>query len=377
VNIERFIRPSSLGAIALCNGRPTMEAAVVEAEGEPTSSPVADLGTDLHARTQQAIEGWKLAQETGEHGATWGDTIALACNEATADGVDSWSVRCLQLALEFARDLIAKHDIHPDNVLTEHRLDMASLGFTKGGTADLVLVVPEKLVVVIDWKYGFLDQGDADDHDQTSAYAAAAAETFDCDKVLVYLCQPRAEKAHRYSGAEYPAETLRKNRAWTAAVIRLARGADPQLDPSYAACVHCRALTRCAAAKEYIVRAQEALALIGPPADPDAWGDLIGAAKLAEKWADQVKDQGKAYVSAGGVATGWKLGTPRALRSISAVALALQKLDAAGMMNFAMEAISMSPTKLPQEALAIIADHVAERLSDPPLVADKRKPVAA
>ncbi len=377
MNIDRYIRPSNLAAIALCPARPTMESAVVEAEGEPASSEVADLGTDLHARSQRAIDSWKLCQETGERGALWGDAISLECSEATEAGIDSWSVFCLQKALEFVRDLIEKHDIHPDNVLTEHRLDMASLGFTQGGTADVVLVVPGKLVIVADFKYGFIDQGDADENDQTQAYAAAAAEMFQCDRVEVYLVQPRAEKPYRFTGATYDADTLRANRAWTAAVIRRARDPNPELEPGYSQCLYCKALLRCPSSKEFVMRAQEALELIGPPSDADAWGDLAGAAKLALKWGDDAKDRVKAHVVAGGSATGWKLGNPRAIRTITQVPAALQRLEQAGMGQAGAEALSMSLSKLPDEAADVIRDHITEKLSEPPLVADKRSKAQA
>jgi hypothetical protein len=315
---DDFIRPSSLAAIALCPGRPTLEAAVedafaeamesIQAEVEVPEAPEAALGTKVHAYVADGIRGWVLCQETGERGALWGDAIALACNEAQAAGLDSWSVRCVQLCMEFARDLITKYEIHPDNVLVEHALDMGDLfGFAKAGTADLVLVVPHKTVIVVDWKAGFIDQGDADDHDQLQAYAIAAAATFKAVEVLVYLYQPRAERHRRASGATFSAQALAKNRAWTEAVVRRARADDPELRPCFDACKHCKALTRCAAAKEWIMNAREAAALIGKPTDPDTWGDLCAVAKTAEKFAEDGIKEAKAWAKAGGEITGWGL----------------------------------------------------------------------
>lgn len=303
---EDYIRPSALTMLSLCPAAAQMAAEVVNRFGEEEAAPEADVGTAMHAAITQAIEGWKLAQQTGEHGAGWGDTIALACNEAQQDGLDPWSVRCLQLCLEFARDLIAKHDVAPGNVLTEERLDMAGAGFRRGGTADLVLVMPFKRIIVIDWKCGYLDQGDADEHDQLAAYGTAAAVSFAAEEVIVYLYQPRAEN-RRASAGEFDAAKLRSTAAWSVAVTNRARAENPELSPSYDACKHCKALHRCPAAKEWTMHVLEAIELIGDPTDANAWGEAIGAAKVAEKRAETTVDLAKAHLAAGGQATGWHL----------------------------------------------------------------------
>jgi RecB family exonuclease len=89
-----------------------------------------------------------------------------------------WDQRCVADAVTFARALIDKHGIEPEHILVEHRLDGKDLGLVNGGTADLILVVPFRLVVVVDWKFGFIDQEDADEHDQLVAYALMASRTF-------------------------------------------------------------------------------------------------------------------------------------------------------------------------------------------------------
>ncbi len=313
---DDYIRPSSLGEDSLCSGRATLQAIVEEAFGEVTAdvkeAPEAAIGTKVHGWNAVGIQAWK-------DGAEWGDAIASACNQAQADGLDSWSVHCVQLCCEFARDLIAKHEIERENVLIEHRLDMSDLfGFQKGGTSDLILVVPFKLVIGVDWKAGFLDQGDADDHDQLQAYAAAAAATFQATEVLVYLYQPRAEKHRRATAATFSAQALAANRAWTQAVVRLARGPNPELTPGYQQCKNCKALTRCAAAQEWIVNALEAAALIGKPTDPDSWGELCNVAKTAEKFAERGIEEAKAYAKSGGEINGWCLKDSGSMTKIDA-----------------------------------------------------------
>lgn len=343
-----------------------MEAAVVNLYGEPESSTEASMGTKAHAWAAEGILHWREGQE-------WGDAIAKACNEATAAGLDHWTVWCIQACLEFARDLITKHGIEREDVLVEHPLDMLSQGMDRPGTADLVLVVPFLLVIVVDWKFTFLDQGDADEHDQLQAYGNAAAATFKTEEVLVYLFQPRAEKPKRATGAKFDARALASNAAWTRAVVARAKSPTAETVAGYDQCLYCRALTRCPTAKEFIVQTQEALALIGRPTDSDAWADLAAAAKLAEKFADDGKEQVKAHLMAGGQATGWGLGSGRAIRSCTHPADALRRLDEAGMGNIAREAMSLSVSKLPSEAVQVIADLVQERPSAPSLKAIKSK----
>lgn len=343
-----------------------MEAQVVALDGEPESTGVATLGNDLHDRAQTAVEFVK-------DGMDWGEAIAQACTFATEQGVDSWSVYCLQHALELVRDLVLKHGIELENILTEHRLDMASLGFSQGGTADVILVVPGVLVIVIDYKFGFVDQGTADEHDQLQAYAAAAAETFTAPEVIVALIQPRADKGNRISLARFDADTLRANRTWTAATIRLARAENPQLNAGFTQCQHCRALHRCQEARRFMMNAKEALETIGEPLDADSRGELADAAKLSEKFAEVGKGIAKAALVAGGKVTGWRLGTPRAIRSIIDPAGALDSLAAIGygVQELAkLEALSIKPGALPAAALEVVT--VSEKLSDPPLTQEKR-----
>ncbi len=367
IDREAFIRPSTLAAIAACNARPTMEAAHEALYGKQESAPVAEMGNDLHARSSVAIND-VIA------GMAWGDAIAKACNLAVSEGLKSWSVWCLQFALERVRDLALKYEITADNILSEHRMDMAGVGFARGGTADVVMVVPFKLVVVVDFKYGFLDQGDAEDHDQLQAYGIAAADQFKCEDVQVWVLQPRAEKPHRMSGATFDAAALRTNRAWTQAVLRLARGDNPELTAGYSQCVYCKAFTHCPAVKERIVQAQEALQLIGPPTDADAWGEAADAYKLAEKWGADGKDETKAHLLANGPGsvTGWKLGAGRAIRSVADMPRALERLREAGLVEAAAPAMSISVGKMEPMVADLLADQVVEHTSAPSLVQEKR-----
>ncbi len=117
---------------------------------------------------------------------------------------------------------------------------------------------------------------------------------------------------------------------------------------------------------------QEALAVLGTPTTPEAWGEAIGGAKLAEKWGETWKEAGKAHLMNGGQADGFKLGSGRTIESVANVPDAITKLRDAGMEAEALEAASISAGNLPPAARAVIESHITTKISAPSLVADKR-----
>jgi hypothetical protein len=356
-------RPSNIGRIAACNGQPIMAAAVIAEDGQPKAAPEADLGNAVHGYVEAG------AREAVD---SWGESTARVCEQARVDGLDSWSIHCIRSTLEFYESLVRKYQIDPENILIEHKLAMESTGFNRKGTADLVLVVPFEHVIICDLKAGFVDQGEAADHDQLSVYAAAAAETFKAKKVTVWIWQPREKPANRASAAEFDADALRATTAWSRDVLERSRNPKASLTAGFTQCATCPALRRCPAARKLIMDAQEALAVLGDPTTPDAWGDAIGAAKLAEKWGETWKEAGKAHLVAGGQAIGFKLGAGRTIESVANVPEAMRLLREAGMEAEGLEAASISAGKLPPPARAVIESHITTKVSAPSLVADKR-----
>ena len=376
VTTDSFIRPSNIARLAACPAAALMSAAYTNAYGKPQESPEASIGTKVHGYVADAVQMWRDLSVSSASPAQWGPIISDACNKATSDGIDRWSSWCIQATLEFYRDLISKHEIAPENALPEHALDMDSFGFQRQGTSDLVLVVPFELAIIVDLKAGFLDQGDAEDHDQMMVYALAAATTFKVKKIVTYLWQPRCEKGRRATAATYDSASLLRNADWTRSVIAAARLPTAELRPGYMQCNYCPALTRCLAAKEFTVNAQEALQFIGKPTDSDAWGELAAASKIADKFADDAKELVKDHLIKGGTATGWGLGSGRNIRSCSDTKEALHRLDAAGMRDLAIEAVKISVASLPSEAVDVIADLVVEKPSAPSLKAVKGRVAA-
>jgi len=368
---ERHIRPSNLFRLTLCNGCALMSAAAVAIDGEEESAPEAALGNLVHDQARIAVEKWKAASDVWP--ASWDQIIEDARDRSASAGLDSWSIYCVTYALGVYRYMIEKYEIEPENVMVEQRLPMQFMGLTRDGSADLVLLIPHVLAIILDIKAGFVDQGDADEHDQIAEYGSAAAEAYQVPRVIVGLVQPRAESAHRLDLAEFDADALRATAEWSRSVVAKARKPSAELTPGFTQCATCPALRRCEAAKEYIVQAIEGICEMREDMTAEEWGHAIGAAKLAEKWAEKVKDAGKDHLKAGGQAVGFKLGTPRAMRFCINVPLAVQKIREAGMEHDLFPALSISIGRLPPATQALIADNIGEKLSEPPLTADKRK----
>ena len=121
------------------------------------------------------------------------------------------------------------------------------------------------------------------------------------------------------------------------------------------------------------MNAQEALAMIGSPLDAGAWGELAAVAKIGEKFGSDAKDLVKDHIMKGGKATGWGLGSGRAIRTCTNTKEALRRLDLAGMRDLAVEAVKLSIASLPSEAVEVIVDLVHEHPSAPSLKAVKSK----
>lgn len=378
---EGFIRPSSTSENAACPARPIMQAAVVELLGQRKAAKEADLGNRAHAWGESGIRLLVQDTETCEPLDQISDIESALAElrdehqkEEPSRRVDPWTWRVVESYVRFVHGLILKYGIEPANVLVEEVLDVAELGYGNGGRSDCLLVIPYDLVVVVDLKAGFVEQEEAADHDQASGYACAAAQRFKAKRVEVWIAQPRQERDRRFSGATFDADALRDTAAWIQAVNRRCRAPDAELIPAYHQCHTCRALTLCPAAQEYIVNASDALALLGKPSTPDTLGALADAAKLAEKFAENGKELVKAELIAGGAATGWKLGAPRAISSVVDVPAALAELEAAGVTAVQLagyDAISIKVNKLPDEIEAAIASRITESLSSPPLTADR------
>lgn len=359
---RRFIRPSFLPVLAECPAAAQLTFYVVERFGEPDSGKAADIGSDIHACVMLALLPLVADPEAKP------DDGALA----RFPGLSGWDQACVRRCVEFAVALIRKtrndYPADPVAVLLEHHLDGSVLGIDRGGSADLVIVVPFKHLRVVDWKAGFLDQGEAADHDQLAAYGVMAAATFSTKSVEVYLFQPRAEKANRASGARFGAAELKATETWTRLVVEEATSENPEAKAGLH-CTKCRALSRCPEAKEFVMRLKDAVEVIGDPTNAEGWAALLDAAKVAERFAETALDQAKAYATGGGAINRWKLQPTGSMRFIDS-RLAVKLAQDAGVLHLLLEHVTVKATAA--DAVDAIAAAVTSKEKAPSL-----KPVKA
>ncbi len=327
---DDFIRPSSMEAGAICAGYAQMSAAVANTWGEPPPDEVADSGNDLHGAVASEIRG----------------------EDPEPAPATKWEQYMVNLCLELVDGLIAEYDIQPEDVHVEKRLPGADLGMKKGGTADVILVVRKNgkavKVIVIDWKFGFIDQGDADGHEQLLVYALMSAQLFGVDEADIILFMPRMKANLRLTSATYKGQALIDGAEWVRSVTAAQRAPNPELTPSFLACQHCRGLIRCIAAKEYIMRLSEAAKSIGKATDPKTAGEQIGAVLLAGKLHNAGKEVAKEFLRGGGVASGFtlteggmttKIDAPKAIELAREAGKLDDLLDHVGVKASAIEAL--------------------------------------
>lgn len=152
----------------------------------------------------------------------------------------------------------------------------------------------EKLLVIIDAKYGFIEVDAAPLNVQLRAYAVMGAQEWDVETCIVAIAQPRA---HMIEGAETMtiAQYSRADLALaTKQIIAWEKGwLDPnaQRSPSEAACRFCKAKPQC---PEH--RARREIVATAPP----VLGDLADAdfAHLYESWKLATRDDVAAAIAA-------------------------------------------------------------------------------
>ncbi len=291
------LRPSNLARLDACPGSALAVALMAVAGIRARSNAFADKGTANHAATAAGIlflvERWSAGDPSSAPTPDeWPESAAPMMSDAALTRVllkhatrdDLWMVRA---SLVVTGKLVRKYGVTPDNVLVEQRLDDCGLGLPNGGTADLVLVLPFRVLVIVDWKYGYNEVESAELNDQGAAYAIMGAATFQTETVHVYIHLPRGDvRLHR---AAYGVAELADRATHTRAIIAGALAPNPPRRASLDACRYCPGLGRCAEARTYVEKQMHDYATFGPVTTAE-WSTVLNAARLAEKWAEAVKD---------------------------------------------------------------------------------------
>jgi hypothetical protein len=285
IDCRPFIRPSSLPALALCPGRALMEArACAQAPWlEAMQSDAAREGTLAHeAIAQVLLCCWQEKMPAD---------LALDRCGALLARLSPWAKQAARTCVAYAlalRERLERESGGPVTSQVERHLGGDGIGIRRGGTADLVLIGGNR-VVVVDWKCGFLDQGNATTHRQLHAYAVMAWDRYrqplGIRSVDIHLAQGRLRA---FSAARFTEAWIEAARADCQRVVAAASADAPPLAPSIGACRYCKALPWCRAARESIMDAIAEHALFGEAPDDVARQDE--AAALARRFAAAVKD---------------------------------------------------------------------------------------
>lgn len=335
--IRAQLRPSNLARLAACPGSALAVALMALAGYRARDNALADKGTAMHAATARGIQRlvirWEEEQAAAEargeacdgmpSAEAWPESAAPMRNDAgltawllSTPGVDREDLWAIRASLVVAGKLIRKYGVQPEHVLVEHHLDDCGLNLPNGGTADLILVLPFKVLVIVDWKYGYNEVEHAELNDQAAAYAVMGAATFQTEVVHVYIHLPRAEeiKLHR---AAYGVVELKDRSDYTRTVTDGAANPNAPRRASLDACRYCPALGRCPEARALVEKAMADYATFGPTTTTE-WGNVLTVSKLAEKWAEAVKEDLKELRAKDPafIPTGFIVTKPQTLRNV-------------------------------------------------------------
>jgi len=293
-----FIRPSNMGAIELCNGKPLMEWRAVTAVPaiDQISRPAAEQGTQGHtvvaqtlALTYQQPGGWTLPED------------ALNQMSMAMSKLEDWTKDAVRRCVAYAVALVDQAMGQGWRITIQIEMHLSGHGvhIARGGTADLIILCHDAQtdeivhVIVADWKLGWLDQGHAADHLQLGAYAVMAWDKYKPRQgVTVHLAQGRRQE---FSSAHYTASAIEAVRQRILAAVAAAWTDEPEIKPDIDACRYCRALLFCRAAREQLMYANDQLALFG-----DAVPDRIQLAKdaaIARRFAEDAREISKLWAA--------------------------------------------------------------------------------
>lgn len=187
----------------------------------------------------------------------------------------------------------------PDNdlqIFTERKLSYKFCGLeVYNGTADVVIVTPEK-VIVIDWKFGHREVTEAANNPQGAAYTLAAMQEFDRKVADVHFYNP---VIHQHSN--YTFEGMEGIRDYVMGVIAECKRDSAPAVAGEKQCRYCKAAYygTCPAYAEFaakvMVISQKLDALPTLSEVPDSFlCDLAGKFKVVAKFADRVTEEIKA-----------------------------------------------------------------------------------
>jgi len=204
-------------------------------------------------------------------------------------------------------------------VYREERISVMGSNFEEitFGTCDVLMVKSDR-VILIDWKFGRKEVGEAANNLQLAAYAVGAAQIHGVDTVECHVFQPRINHHSTYAFTDIPAVLSSIEE-----LIEISNAPVWTFNPSEKTCQYCRAKFVC----KPCLSALQQLPAIAQGTDlalAAAMPDLIARAKQAAKIADAVLDKAKAMLTEGHEIPGYFLKPGNEVRKVTDIAKAFE-----------------------------------------------------
>ena len=294
-------------------------------------NPSANLEREFADRTSEAAAEGSAAHALCEHKLRKSLKMRSTrpVSKYDSDEMEMYTDSYVEFVLEQIE--VAKQHCTDPFVLIEQRLDFSCYVPDGFGTGDC-LIVADKLLHIIDFKYGLGVLVDAEDNPQMMLYALGALRLFDAlydiDTISMSIFQPRRENVSTWT------ITVAELEEWAEQTLRpkaeLAFKGEGEFNPG-PWCTFCKAAVKCRA------RAEEKLALARyefakPPLLTDEEiEDILSRLDDLTKWANEIAAYAQdAAINHGKQWNGFKLVEGRSIRKYSDESAVVAAATAAG-----------------------------------------------
>ena len=294
-------------------------------------NPSANLEREFADRTSEAAAEGSAAHALCEHKLRKALKMRSTrpVSKYDTDEMEMYTDSYVEFVLEQI-DVAKQHCADPF-VLIEQRLDFSCYVPDGFGTGDC-LIVADKLLHIIDFKYGLGVLVNAEENPQMMLYALGALQLFDAlydiDTISMSIFQPRRENVSTWT------ITVAELEEWAEKTLRpkaeLAFKGEGEFNPG-PWCTFCKAAVKCRA------RAEEKLALARyefakPPLLTDEEiEDILSRLDDLTKWANEIAAYAQdAAINHGKQWTGFKLVEGRSIRKYSDESAVVAAATAAG-----------------------------------------------
>lgn len=294
-------------------------------------NPSANLEREFADRTSEAAAEGSAAHALCEHKLRKALKMRSTrpVSKYDSDEMELYTDSYVEFVLEQIE--VAKQHCADPFVLIEQRLDFSCYVPDGFGTGDC-LIVADKLLHIIDFKYGLGVLVDAEENPQMMLYALGALRLFDAlydiDTISMSIFQPRRENVSTWT------ITVAELEEWAEQTLRpkaeLAFKGEGEFNPG-SWCTFCKAAVKCRA------RAEEKLALARyefakPPLLTDEEiEDILSRLDDLTKWANEIAAYAQdAAINHGKQWNGFKLVEGRSIRKYSDESAVVAAATAAG-----------------------------------------------